>query len=172
MLVVGYDDNIAGGAFRVNSWGTDWADHGFILDQVQRFYPMGVYSACRRFPDIKHRHPRVKRGAGTRTKARNRNLEPKPGPQPAPTPLYSFSMSSSVEFKMNDGTNIPGVKVSTRNLVCGGRSCKRRPGGLYHAERYHSGDKFRFYINIDKEAYIYAFATDLSGKSQPDSSLR
>ena len=29
---------------------------------------------------------------------------------------------------------------------------------------YHSGDKFRFYINIDKEAYIYAFATDLSGK--------
>jgi hypothetical protein len=31
-------------------------------------------------------------------------------------------------------------------------------------ESYTSGTKFRFYMNIDKEAYIYAFATDLSGK--------
>lgn len=31
MAVVGYDDNKYGGAFRVlNSWGTDWADHGYV----------------------------------------------------------------------------------------------------------------------------------------------
>ena len=29
---------------------------------------------------------------------------------------------------------------------------------------YSSGTKFRFYMNVDKEAYIYAFATDLTGK--------
>jgi len=30
MVVVGYDDNVAGGSFRVmNSWGRDWGDNGF-----------------------------------------------------------------------------------------------------------------------------------------------
>ena len=29
---------------------------------------------------------------------------------------------------------------------------------------YHSGTKFKFYINTDEESYIYAFATDLTGK--------
>ena len=39
MCVVGYDDEINGGSFRVvNSWGTDWADNGFVWINYDDFY--------------------------------------------------------------------------------------------------------------------------------------
>lgn len=39
MCVVGYDDSIFGGSFRiVNSWGTNWADNGFIWIKYEDFY--------------------------------------------------------------------------------------------------------------------------------------
>ena len=71
MLVVGYDDNIAGGAFRVlNSWGTDWADHGFIWIKYKDFTQWCVLGV-QAFPDMQTpAPPGVKRGARTRTKAR------------------------------------------------------------------------------------------------------
>ena len=39
------------------------------------------------------------------------------------------------------------------------------------AETYSGGTKFRFYLNVDNQAYIYAFATDLSGKGKSHSPL-
>ena len=39
MCVVGYDDEINGGSFRiVNSWGPDWADNGFVWINYDDFY--------------------------------------------------------------------------------------------------------------------------------------
>lgn len=38
MCVVGYDDNLYGGAFQImNSWGTDWGDDGFFLAKYDDF---------------------------------------------------------------------------------------------------------------------------------------
>ena len=39
MCVVGYDDDLNGGSFRiVNSWGTDWGDNGFFWLSYDDFY--------------------------------------------------------------------------------------------------------------------------------------
>lgn len=170
MLVVGYDDNIAGGAFRVmNSWGTDWADHGFIWIKYKDFTQWCVLGV-QAFPDMQTPAP-PELNVIPEPKPEPKpepQPEPQPAPPPAPTPnnvVDNFSMSGSVEFKMNDGTDMPVSKVSTRNLVVEEEASSKEDLVAYTMQNgYHSGDKFRFYINIDKEAYIYAFATDLSGK--------
>ena len=71
-------------------------------------------------------------------------------------------------------------RVSTRNLIVEddiqkevkkeGKKPKNTEGGnedlvAYRMDKsYTSGTKFRFFININEQAYIYAFATDLTGK--------
>ncbi|WP_420154353.1 C1 family peptidase [Siphonobacter sp.] len=52
LCVIGYDDDQYGGAFRiVNSWGSDWADHGYCWIKYQdlgRF----TWEAYQAFPDL------------------------------------------------------------------------------------------------------------------------
>lgn len=60
-------------------------------------------------------------------------------------------------------------RVSTRNLVVEDDPLKRKTAGedmvAYRMDKsYPSGTRFRFLINISEQAYIYAFATDLTGK--------
>ena len=159
MAVVGYDDNKAGGAFRVlNSWGTEWADHGFVWMRYKdytRYCVLGLQV----FGSLTSPDPVV-----------DVKPEPKPAPEPQPKPepkpvINSMSLSGSVEFKLNTGEEMPVNKISSRNLIVEEEVAAKEDLSAYTMiNSYTSGTKFRFFMNIDKEAYIYAFATDLTGK--------
>lgn len=165
MAVVGFDDNKYGGAFRIlNSWGTDWADHGYVwmrYDDYARYCIMGLQVFGSPFtPDpIENVKPVPQ-------------PEPKPAPAPEPKPVpvpepdtKTMSLSGSIEFKLNTGEDMPVNKISSRNLMVEEDVVTKEDLVAYTMmNSYSSGTKFRFYMNIDKEAYIYAFATDLTGK--------
>lgn len=156
MCVVGYDDNKYGGAFRVlNSWGIKWGDGGFVWIKYADYakYAMG---ALQPFP----------------SKISVKPLpvpEPDPTitPQPKPTPVVSNILSGEVEFRKNTGEMMEANKISTRNLVIEDEKQIKPYGEDLVAYRmnnnYASGTKFRFFINTNSEAYVYAFATDLTG---------
>jgi hypothetical protein len=60
---------------------------------------------------------------------------------------------------------MPVNKISSRNLMVEEEASAKEDLSAYTMmNSYSSGTKFRFFMNIDKEAYIYAFATDLTGK--------
>ena len=141
MVVVGYDDNKAGGAFRVmNSWGTSWGDKGFIWIRYADFTKWCVL-ALQAFGD-----PET------------------PAPVPAAEPKRS-RLSGSLEFKLSNGNLMPVNRTSSRNLVVEEAAASEEDLVAYTMpDSYSSGTKFRFFLNIDQEAYVYAFASDLSGK--------
>jgi hypothetical protein len=77
-------------------------------------------------------------------------------------------LKGSVEFALNTGSPMRASRVLTRNLIVEDDA----PAGNSNEdlvayrmdESYASGTRFRFYVNTNTEAYVYAFATDLSGK--------
>ena len=100
-------------------------------------------------------------------------VEPAPQPQPKPTPQYDpvFTLKGNVEFKQNTGEMMSANRISTRNLIVEDENKVPNTAGdkedltAYRMDKsYPSGTKFRFFINISQEAYIYAFATDLTGQ--------
>jgi hypothetical protein len=91
--------------------------------------------------------------------------KPVPVPVPAPTPVVNTSLGGSIEFKLNSGDDMPVNRISSRNLVVEEETAAKEDLVAYTMmNSYTSGTKFRFFMNVDKEAYIYAFATDLTGK--------
>ena len=182
MAIVGYDDNKAGGAFRImNSWGTKWADGGFVWMRYVDFTRWCIL-ALQVFADPNSLAPAEQPKPVEQPKP---SPEPKPVPQPTPTPQpvpkptptpqpkpqpkpteSTFALSGSMEFKLNTGDDMPVTKISTRNLTVEEDSPDAKEDLVAYTmmNSYSSGTKFRFYINIDNEAYIYAFATDLTGK--------
>lgn len=159
MAVVGYDDNKYGGAFRVlNSWGTAWADRGFVWVKYNDFAKWCVL-AMQVFADPLTPAPPEVRPVPTPT--------PTPTPTPSPKPVEKkFSLSGNIAFKLNTGEDMPIKQTSTRNLqVDDDKPAPKEDLVAYTmANSYTSGTAFRFYIDVDNEAYIYAFATDLGGK--------
>lgn len=93
---------------------------------------------------------------------------PEPEPEPKPQPDVVFSLSGDVEFRLNNGDKMEVSKISTRNLVVEDdvpEADKKEDLVAYRMmNTYSSGTKFRFYISTNDEVYIYAFATDLTGK--------
>ena len=150
MCVVGYDDNKSGGAFRVlNSWGPKWCDGGYVWIRYKDYatYAIGALQA---YPaPIAEPEP------------------PKPEPKPEP-PVVSTKLSGVVEFRLNTGEAMPVSKVLTRNLIIEDdapvESYKEDLVAYRMDREYASGTRFRFYITTNTESYIYAFATDLTGK--------
>ncbi len=95
-------------------------------------------------------------------------VNPEP-PKPAPIkPVLKVSLSGEVEFVQNTGDKMPANRVLTRNLVVADDDDKKAYKEDLVAYRmdnsYSSGTKFRFFITTNSDSYIYAFATDLSGK--------
>ena len=179
MCVVGYDDNKAGGAFRVlNSWGTDWADKGYVWIRYKDFaqwcaITLQVFAN----PDTpvpqekKKPEPKpvpVPDPKPTPTPTPTPTPKPEPKPEPKPVPPNKFSLAGNVEFKLNTGDNMEVSKISTRNLVVEEdipEADRKEDLVAYRmSNTYSSGTKFRFYISTDDEVYVYAFATDLTGK--------
>ena len=162
MTIVGYDNNKDGGAFRIlNSWGTAWGDKGFIWMRYSDFKASGLLA--------------IQVFANPNTPVPIEKEQPQPQPQPTPDPKpepkpkpseNTFELKGDVEFKINTGEDMPIKKTSTRNLTVEDDEVAAKEDLVAYTMRdtYVSGTKFRFYLNVDKEAYIYAFATDLTGK--------
>ncbi len=181
MCVIGYDDNKAGGAFQVlNSWGADWGDKGTIWIKYNDFVSWCNYaiqtfaSPYTKVPDERKEEPKpapvppappVPDPKPVPVPDPKPTPAPVPDPKPTPAPVAVTGLSGSIEFKLNSGTDMPVNRISSRNLVVEEeKSAKEDLVAYTMMESYTSGTKFRFYMNIDKEAYIYAFATDLTGK--------
>ena len=181
MCVIGYDDNIAGGAFKIlNSWGTSWGDGGMVWIKYAD-YARWCLVALQPFADPYSKVPDEKQPAPTPTPTPEPKPtpapvpvptpepaptpKPTPAPKPVPSPAPSIALSGSIEFRTNTGEDMPVNKISTRNLMVEEDEKNKEDLVAYTmANSYSSGTKFRFYMTIDKEAYIYAFATDLTGK--------
>lgn len=165
MVLVGYDDNLEGGAFKVlNSWGTDFGDGGFIWIRYPDFTKFIKYAAIA-FPDPNSAPP----AETPKPKPDEPKPQPKPDepkPQPKPAAETTFELSGSVEFKLNTGDDMPINKTSTRNLTVEDDEPQAKEDLVAYTmkETYSSGTKFRFYMTVNKDAYVYAFATDLKGQ--------
>lgn len=166
MAVVGFDDNKAGGAFRVlNSWGTEWGDRGYVWMRYED-YTRYCILALQIFGNPSTPDPveNIKPVPDPPKPAPTPDPRPQPNPAPAPV-VNTMSLSGNVEFKLNTGEDMPVNKISSRNLMVEEDVAAKEDLVAYTMmNSYTSGTKFRFYMNIDKEAYIYAFATDLTGK--------
>jgi len=141
MCVVGYDDKKYGGAFRVlNSWGTGWADKGFVWIPYKDFAKYSLVAIQAYGP-------------------------PKVDPKPV-DPVINVALKGSVRFQLNTGGIMDASRVSTRNLqvVDDAPVYKEELVAYKMTTAYSSGTRFRFFITTNTESYIYAFATDLSGK--------
>jgi hypothetical protein len=174
MAIVGYDDHVSGGAFRImNSWGTAWADNGFVWIRYSDF-PRWCRIAMEVFGDPNTLAPAEEpkpQPAPTPAPAPQPTPTPQPAPEPAPSPTptpdnSTFALSGSINFQLNTGDDMPVNKISTRNLTVEAdtKDAKEDLVAYTMMNTYSSGTKFRFLMNIDASAYVYAFATDLTGK--------
>lgn len=158
MCVIGYDDNVSGGAFRIlNSWGTSWGDKGKIWIKYSDF-PKYIKMGFQVFGNPESKPPKTKDTPSPQP-------SPTPAPAPKPSPIASNGISGSMEFRLSNGDEMSVGKTSTRNLVVEDEESYTEDLVAYTMNQsYPSGTRFRFYLNTDKEVYIYALATDLSGK--------
>jgi hypothetical protein len=152
MCIVGYDDNKYGGAFRVlNSWGTGWADKGFVWIPYKDFakYSLTVIQAYAAKPEPKPQpKPEVKP-----------DPKPQPKPEPKPEPVVDPSLKGSLYFQKNTGEDMGTRFINSLNTA------SYEDFGYYEMKETHaSGTRFRFYMKTNTEAYMYAFATDLTAK--------
>jgi Papain family cysteine protease/Domain of unknown function (DUF4384) len=167
MCVVGYDDTKEGGCFRVmNSWTSAWADGGFVWIPYKEYGEYALLALQAYFPRVDEPTP-TPEPIPTPTPV-TPEPEPTPTPEPTPEPRIETLLKGSVEFTINTGTKMNASRVLTRNLVVEDDLPNNKDGEDLVAYRmndsYASGTKFRFYVNTNTEAYIYAFATDLTGK--------
>jgi Papain family cysteine protease/Domain of unknown function (DUF4384) len=168
MCIVGYDDDKHEGSFRIlNSWGTGWADNGFYWVKYEDFANWALVA-------LQAYQPSVQSEPESEPVVNNEPeppLDQWPTPEPLPTPdPEDVVLKGSVEFMQNTGTLMPAYRVLTRNLIVEDEDADDKPVYqedlvAYRMDRaYPSGTKFRFFITTNTESYIYAFATDLSGK--------
>ena len=163
MVIVGYDDEKHGGAFRyLNSWGPQWGDGGFVWVPYATTGDL-CYGAYQAFP-----YPRT---APKPTPAPAPAPKPTPAvvptplpePPPPPAPVAPTPPAGRLEFVLRDGTPMPVRRVSTRNLIVEDDTADERPA-YRMADPYPSGTRFRFYLQTEREGYVYAFASDLTGQ--------
>lgn len=184
MVVIGYDDRKEGGAFLIlNSWGTNWARSGTVWMRYADFnkYCIAGFQAIgdpdSPVPDFIRDAvpaPPAPTPAPPTPKpqpapAPAPQPKPQPAPQPVPAPVTTFALKGNVEFKTNTGEGMSASRVSTRNLFVEEEHVKKDKNTedmvAYRMDKsYSSGTKFRFFMNLNERAYIYAFATDLTGK--------
>ncbi len=179
MTVIGYDDRKEGGSFLLlNSWGKNWGRNGLVWVRYRDYniYCMlGIQffgnpaSPIPEFIKEPLPPPPAPKPTPAPAPAPAPTPKPTPTPAPAPPPVLAYSLKGSVEFKVNTGEQMPASRVSTRNLIVEDEAGKRDKTSedmvAYRMDKsYASGTKFRFFLNINEQAYVYAFATDLTGK--------
>ncbi|SMO44457.1 C1 family peptidase [Solitalea koreensis] len=135
MCVVGYDDEMYGGAFEIqNSWGTTWGDGGYTWVTYADFANFVRYAF--EMVDLPEPKPEVPDLSGS----------------------LKFVLASGQEMPAN-------LLISTRGLKVVPVKTAPGPLTLYQtAEPYTSGTRFRMYISNNEPAFVYAISTDLSNE--------
>jgi hypothetical protein len=162
MVIVGYDDEKFGGAFRyLNSWGPKWGDGGYIWVPYKTTGDL-CYGAYQAFPFARNPAPAPYTAPAPAP-------EPTPVPMPAPTPapatvpMTDVLPAAVMEFVLRDGSQMKVSRVSTRNLITEDDTADERPA-YRMTTPYPSGTRFRFYLKTENEGYVYAFTSDLTSK--------
>lgn len=145
MCVIGYDDDKYGGAFEImNSWGTWWADSGYVWIKYEDFrnsadYAYDVYLKKKVQP----------------TPNPNPIPNPTPVPNPIPTPIKKkYSMSGDMWIIERDGGGIPLVINDDEGDI----------PYYYISEDYPSGKKFRLVVSNHEAAWVYVIASDMQNQ--------
>lgn len=133
MCVVGYDDQLYGGAFEVqNSWGTSWGNDGYTWIKYDDFVRFTLYAY--EFVDVPTGTPELADLAGQ----------------------IRLVLSDGTDMQTSLLTSTRGLKVVPNKATNG-------PLTHYKTIRpYSSGTRFRIYITNNEPAYVYAISTDLS----------
>ncbi len=170
MVVIGYDDNYEGGAFRVlNSWGTQWGDQGFIWIPYSEYetWAMGAmqpYSYYKRKDNSIPFKPKPVTPATPKGQPNKPNRPNIPAGEVDANPIAGQLPEGSLRFETNTGESMDVSRISTRNLVVEDDVEGEDLVAYKMTKSYPSGTRFRFYLENKHEGYIYAFATDLSQK--------
>lgn len=177
MTVVGYDDNMHGGAFRiVNSWGSNWGDNGYVWI---KYYDFADY--CRyAFEAIPVFYPVPPKPKPTpNPKPQPPKPKPIPVPDTIPLPDVKYSIAGEIQLKLKSGEVMePGtpeikvvpdvkkdkkLKIKSFNLEVSGKDSSLIK--VYQLiQSYPTGTEFQVLFTSQEPAYIYLAGTDLSGK--------
>lgn len=148
VCVIGYNDKLYGGAFRiVNSWTNKWGEKGFCwipYTYFGRFVLNGfqVYGG-KQEPDGQ---PGEVVLAG------------------APGKAATGTRRGSAELKLSDGTTMAVTRQATRELkLVSDESASTDIKPYQFVQTYPSNTRFKFYLNNSENAYVYALTTDKSG---------
>lgn len=145
MTIISYDDNKYGGAFEVmNSWSQNWRNNGFIWIRYNDL-ESALHSA---FEIIESLDP-----------------QPKPQPKPEPKPVI-YTFDANLNFQLVDGGNM-AIEGKT-DITRGQKRESKRSILIYRSiQAYTSGTEYRVFIDNQKAAYLYIFASDLTGEVNP-----
>jgi Papain family cysteine protease/Domain of unknown function (DUF4384) len=183
MCVIGYDDNKYGGAFEIlNSWGTAWANGGFVWVKYAD-YAYWVKYGFELINNIQPPKPSVVVTPPT-PKPQPNVPKPQPTPQPAPT-TKDYDFSGDLRFFLVNGTpmnttieEIRGLSVPDNDNPTPKPTVQPKPSvnpnnfkpdpnwatGKFIAYRmdkaYTEGTQFRLYLRNNEPAYVYAVAMD------------
>ncbi|MDX1462597.1 MAG: C1 family peptidase [Marinirhabdus sp.] len=164
MVVIGYDDNYEGGAFRLlNSWGTAWGDGGYIWVPYSE-YEEWAMGALQPYSYYKKKEEKPKVDPTPKPDDNTPDVKPDDVPDPDPNPIAGKLPEGSLRFVTNTGAPMETTRISTRNLVVEDDIEGEDLVAYRMTTGYPSGTRFRFYLKNENEGYIYAFATDLSQK--------
>lgn len=137
MCVVGYDDNKAGGAFEImNSWGSYWANKGFVWVKYKDFADYVDFAF----------EMRVKKNIIQNKE----DIKDDPKPQPKPVIVdETVNLSGSMYFQLSTG-EVLTYKLSKDKLP------------IYKIkERLISGTRYTIFITCNEPAYVYMIGSDL-----------
>lgn len=142
MVVVGYDDNKAGGAFEImNSWGTRFGRNGFFWIKYSDFARQ-VKTAYVLFDDKDNND-------GDNNNNNN---------------VYAFNkLGGELQLRLSSGDNMPTKLAdgATRNF-----NIVKVTKTTYKVDRtYTSGTQFRIYLNSKQRGYVYLVGYGGSDKS-------
>jgi Domain of unknown function (DUF4384) len=151
----------------MNSWGRSWGEGGYVWVKYED-YSRCCLMAFQPFGDPNSPLPKFNNDFKPSPNPNpNPNPNPTPNPIPIPTPTYdpTFVLKGNVEFKQNTGELMLVNRIASKDLIDSKKKTKNEDLVAYRMDKsYISGTKFRFFISTTEQAYIYAFATDLTGK--------
>lgn len=141
MCVVGYDDDMYGGAFEiVNSWGNNWGNNGFIWVRYKDFVNYTKYAYEMIPPKQVKKKEHVLSGELTMK-------------------LYD---GSTMDIKKGNG-NYKKTVLGWQDVVV---DEAKQSIGDYHTTKVHpENTRYRIYAKVNKPAYIYVVGADSDGRN-------